>query len=290
MNPQFYNIALIYASLSKNRTAKYIAEIAAQLCHIPIPIHCDTIPLRELADTDLSKYQALISIQVNEEHIRSLLSFNGPIVSIHDCHFPKLPVSQISWDNVAIGHLSGEFFLEKGLKHFAYLDTDRDQECGERCKGFVEAVQLAGHKVEVFPSDVFSFHPSNSNFFDANKALNEWINSLVKPTALLISQESMAHEFVSYCQRIGVSIPEEIQLLSVGNDEMICGLSTPAISSVELDYKNAAIQAIQSVKQSFENKTIPVPLVHKSFEPIEIIQRRSTSATAVNECLCIPSR
>ncbi len=278
----FQKVALVYHSLAKDRTSKYIAELAVQISQQALPIHCDSIPYRTLSQRSLSDYEAIIAIQLTPSELQILSSFDAALISIHDHFFGFLNIPQVSWDHTAIGHLCAEFFIDKGLKNFAYLRCRNDSTLDEQVHAYQEAVELTGGKVSVFSMDtpLFSDHETNCRL-SQHSDFRHWITALPKPTALLIADEFIAHQFVEFTHETGISIPEEICLLSIGNDEMICGLSNPAISSVELDYRNAASEAVQILQMKISCQEVACANPHRSLEPVEIVQRRSTDANAV---------
>ena len=77
-----------------------------------------------------------------------------------------------------------------------------------------------------------------------------------------------------------LSVPEEVAVLGVDNDELVCNLSSPSLSSIELDFERAGFGAAQHlnklIKKKTENKIIPV-------SPIDVVKRRSTDILAISD-------
>jgi len=276
-----FKIALIHGSLQTKGTLRYLSEIASQISEISGNLHCDTLNIEDISPTRLSEYQAIVLIHVDPESFANLLPEIStiPCVSIDENYSPKLPFPQIIPENTAIGHLCGEFFLDKGLQHFAFVVNSKNPSGIEQLKGFKEAVELTGHKCS---SWIFN---ETKNFLDTSSLEGQpdflkWLQNLPKPLGLVIPDEVIAHEFIPYCNDLGISIPEEVLLLSIGNDPLICGLSCPAISSVELDYRSAARMALKTV-YPFATNRINTNENKIVIEPVDIVQRRSTDAQAV---------
>lgn len=83
------------------------------------------------------------------------------------------------------------------------------------------------------------------------------------------------------CQLAGLAVPEQVAVLGVDNDEVICELSDPPLSSIEPDthrigYEGAALLDRLMQGRPPAAKTISVP-------PLGIIARRSSDAMAVDD-------
>ena len=74
-----------------------------------------------------------------------------PLIDLNDA--PLIPdVPKIRPDNLAVGHMGAEHFLERGFKHFAFCGLTESW-AQERRAGFVEALRLAGHTCSVLEAD-----------------------------------------------------------------------------------------------------------------------------------------
>ncbi len=75
-----------------------------------------------------------------------------PLVDLDDT--PVIPgVPKIRPDNVALGHLAAEHFLERGHRHYAFAGFSSESYSCERRDGFVEALALAGHSCALLEMD-----------------------------------------------------------------------------------------------------------------------------------------
>jgi hypothetical protein len=64
-------------------------------------------------------------------------------------------------------------------------------------------------------------------------SLAAWLEALPKPVGLLAANDSRARQVLDVCRAIGVRVPEEVAVLGIDNDEMVCQLSSPLLSSIE---------------------------------------------------------
>jgi LacI family transcriptional regulator len=83
------------------------------------------------------------------------------------------------------------------------------------------------------------------------------------------------------CRQAGIRIPEEIAVLGVDNDETICNLSDPPLSSIVLDTEKAGYEAARLMDNLINNKTQSVYDI--IVEPTQVITRQSTDIYAAND-------
>jgi len=144
------------------------------------------------------------------------------------------------------GKLGAEYFLKKGFKNFAFYGFNNIVWSRERAEGFEERVQEAGYNVDYYQAedadsaDLWYYKPS---------ALSEWLKSLPKPVALMTCDDNQGHHVTEAARHAGIRIPDEVAVLGVDNDEMVCDLSDPALSSIELDTEKGGYEAARLMEK-----------------------------------------
>ena len=110
--------------------------------------------------------------------------------------------------------------------------------------------------------------------------ISEWLKSLPKPVCVFAANDDGAVYILQACKIAGLPVPEEVAVLGVDNDELVCNLSSPPLSSMELDFENAGFLAARHLDE----------LMHKKAEhrvilvrPLEIIGRRSTDILVLDD-------
>lgn len=83
------------------------------------------------------------------------------------------------------------------------------------------------------------------------------------------------------CRVCDIAVPEQIAVLGVDNDAVICGVTNPPLSSVDLDsrqigYHAAALLHRRMTGRSQRSKTIWIP-------PSHIVTRQSSDVLAVSD-------
>src|SRR5690606_6678540 len=110
----------------------------------------------------------------------------------------------------------------------------------ERAEGFESRVSEAGFSVNYFEhkkarsSEIWYYKPSS---------LSQWLTSLPKPIALMACDDNQGQHITEACRHSKIRIPEEVAVLGVDNDEMICEFSDPPLSSIGQDAETGGYEA-----------------------------------------------
>ncbi len=166
------------------------------------------------------KWHGVISRHTTPALVAACRERGMPLVDLNDVEpFPGVP--KIRPDNVGIGHLGAEHFIERGYQKFGFAGFANSCWSRERRDGFVEAVRLAGRDCSVFDVD----YPGDLTPFWEEKQIGvllEWIRALPKPVALMACNDLRAQQLISAAQAGGILVPEEVAILGANNDSIRC--------------------------------------------------------------------
>jgi LacI family transcriptional regulator len=102
---------------------------------------------------------------------------------------------------------------------------------------------------------------------------------LPKPAGVLICSDQRGSQFLEACRRAGVSVPNELAVVGVDNDEPLCEVCLPPLSSVEPGHLNVGYQAAALLDALLRGDSPPrKPL---QLQPLETVTRLSSDALAV---------
>lgn len=210
----------------------------------------------------------------NDEEVKKFTQANIPVIA-QDFKERFTDIPNITGDYRETGRLGAEYFLKKGFKNFAFYGFGNIVWSRERAEGFEERVREAGYDLhyhelkESSSTDLWYYKPS---------ALSEWLKSLPKPIALMTCDDNQGHHITEAARHAGIRIPDEVSVLGVDNDEMICDLSDPPLSSIELDSEKSGYEAARLMEQMIESKTCSGPdVIVKS---TQVVTRHSTDIFA----------
>lgn len=223
------------------------------------------------------KWHGVISRHTTPGLVEICRSLKIPLVDLNDVP-PFEGIPKIRPDNMGLGHLGAEHFLERGYQHFGFAGFANEAWSCERRDGFVEALQLAGRSCDVF--DVNYPGDLTPEWDDAQELLlGKWLKRLPKPAAVMASTDMRARQVVSAAQAVGVLVPEEVAILGANNDLTRCELAHPPLSSVapnafQSGYRAAELLALMLEGRQPEN-------YDQRVDPLGVIARRSTDALAI---------
>lgn len=169
------------------------------------------------------------------------------------------------------GELGAAYFLKKGFKNFAFYGFKNIVWSRERSEGFEKKVQEAGYKVHYFEHknarsmNLWYYKPS---------VLSQWLKSLPKPIALMACDDNQALHISEASKHAGLRIPEDVAVLGVDNDENICFLSDPPLSSISLDVEKGGYEAAKLMNNLIlKQKKVSNDILIK---PTRVVTRTST--------------
>lgn len=176
------------------------------------------------------------------------------------------------------GQMGADYFLKKGFTNFAFYGFNDIVWSRERAEGFEGHLRSKGHKVHYFEhkksrsTELWYYKPSS---------LSRWLKSLPKPIGLMTCDDNQGQHITEACRHVGIRIPEEVAVLGVDNDEMICDLSDPPLSSIALDVEKGGYDAAKLLDQMIKHGTAGYYDI--IVRPTQVITRHSTDIYATND-------
>lgn len=177
----------------------------------------------------------------------------------------------VSFDSAAAGLMGAEHLLGFGLPCYAYVGYwERVTWDAQRERAFGAAVRRAGKAYRRFPIEAESGA--------ANRAarLQSWLRELPLPCGVMAANDRVAEEVLNACQKIGIAVPDELVVLGVDNDRVLCENLTPTLSTIVPDEMlegnlsvELLIRQIEAGKRGVARKIVRVP-------PLNVQTRQST--------------
>lgn len=221
------------------------------------------------------KADAVIA-QLSDINIAALNKLKIPIV-IQNYRDRHATISNLTGDYYRTGVMAAEFFLQKGFRFFAYYGFSDTVWMRERGAGFENALKEKGYDIYLFQK---TRNTGNTDkwTFDADK-VSTWLSGLPKPIAMFACDDYHALQITEVCKVFNINVPDDISVLGVDNDELLCSISNPPLSSIELDVQNGGYELGRLLHDLIEKrKQPPVNIV---IRPLRIVTRGSTEYFAV---------
>lgn len=199
----------------------------------------------------------------------------------------KLPVVDVSatgalsgvpWvetHDESIAQLAIDHFVERGFRHFAFCGDDQFAWSRYRREGMQRLLEKSGQRCHTFGSS------KSRRLGDDDARLTDWILKLPKPVGVLCCYDLRGRHLIEICQRNRIAVPEQVAVLGVDNDELVCNLAEIPLSSVIPDSQGAGYLAAKLLSEMLSGRTV-APTAHL-LKPIGIVTRQSTDSLAIDD-------
>jgi len=217
------------------------------------------------------------------DKLEEVVAFGLPAVVIGHWRTEVSCLLNVVTDSERIGRMAAEHLLACGFKKFAYCGCRASLEENTpwselRRQSFSDRIGQAGWSCENFPIPPLS---RGLSWLRERGLMARWLQSLPKPLGLMAANDDRARQVDEACKVAGVLVPSEVGIIGVDNDEVVCGLSDPPLSSVAVNFDRAGYEAASALDCLMKGRQ-PVPariVVH----PTHIVVRRSTDVVAVED-------
>lgn len=198
-------------------------------------LYVEENPLEKLAVLRAHSWDGVIA-NLDERRIAAVVSpLHAPVVGVggrYGWYDPAAAIPYVAIDDEAVARLAFEHLAERGFTQFAYCGYARTRVNGwsaDRARSFARFVRQAGCRLFVYNGRQATMR----NWGQLQNELAAWVASLPKPVGLMACNDPRARHVLEACRRIGVRIPEEVALVSVDDDAVLCELTDPPVTSVD---------------------------------------------------------
>jgi len=209
---------------------------------------------------------------------KELLKLKIPtILAIHDSSYPKdLPV--IRTDSISIAKMASWHFIEKGFKNLAFCGFDGYDWSEERKYYFNQFNSVAGIKTYNFRQ---SKNKKKLTWENEQKHVRKWIESLPKPVGVFAGNDDRGQHILEVCKLINLKVPEDVAVIGVDNDPLVCELEDPPLTSIALNVEAAGFGAARLLDRLMNNEKVAERQIVVA--PSHIVQRQSSDILAVDD-------
>ncbi len=201
-----------------------------------------------------------------------------PVVDLNDL-YENLRFPWVGSNHRAIGALGAKHFLERGFRHFAFCGFSNELWAGQRRDGFCEIVGKNNLPIPVYESP---WRGATVSRWDLElEQLGKWLAALPKPIGVMACNDVRALHLLDACHKTGLLVPEEVAVVGVDNEEIICELCNPPLSSVEPAPESVGYQAAELLDKLMNGESCPAGRI--LVDPIRVVTRRSSDTLATKD-------
>ena len=214
------------------------------------------------------------------KYSEKILSLNIPTaVCVHESKNVNADVT-ITTDAAEIARLAAAYFKKRKYENYAFSGQTLNWWGKDRSDCFCQAIADAG-----FKTDVYGYSPPTGKitWSKSQTCMIQWLKSLPKPVAIMAETDPHGLYVLECCKAAGLSVPGDVAVLGVDNDELFCEFSTPSLSSVNLDTVSAGYLAAESLDKLMSGKKIASKTIFARAS--HVVSRASTDMVATKDTL-----
>jgi LacI family transcriptional regulator len=192
-------------------------------------------------------------------------------------HVPNIP--WVETDDAEISRLAADHLLERGFRNLAFVGDPGFNWSLWREQHFSRMIRERGCR--------YLAHQSVSRLDDRyswnseHRKLAKWLKSLPKPVGIMACYDIKAQEVLDVCRELDLAVPEQVAVIGADNDELLCNLSDPPLSSVIPNSHRAGYEAAHLLDRMMAGHTVPSDAI--LVRPIGIEVRQSTDTLAIED-------
>lgn len=190
---------------------------------------------------------------------------------------PSIP--WVETDDEALTRAAVDHLLQRGFRQFGFCGEPRFNWSKWRREHFEQMVAASGGQCHVNESTTAPGKPVS--YQREHRRLVAWVRKLPKPIGVMACYDIKGQQLLDACREAGVAVPEEVAVIGVDNDDLLCNLATPPLSSVipnthRTGYQAAALLGRMMAGEKLDEQSHRIP-------PLGIATRQSTEILAIDD-------
>lgn len=184
----------------------------------------------------------------------------------------------IATDNQAIGVMAAEHLMSHGFRRFAYCGFDDLYWSVERGQAFSTRIEQESFEFYLYEQP----KTKTKRFWDQELAtMAKWLKSLPKPIGVMACVDDRSQHIMHACKMARLDIPTEVAIVGVDNDELVCRLANPQLSSIALGAERAGYEAAELLDRLMAGETCSDAVILT--QPTHVVTRQSTDVMAMED-------
>ena len=221
--------------------------------------------------------------RVDTHSVGRLRKLQVPVVDVR-CrhHFDHMP--RVDTDDEAVAQLAFDHLRERGFEQFAFCGYASTHYSTTRLEFFRKLTQAGGFPLSVYESPSAAAPGTTAteqSGISDSTGMAEWLQTLEPPTGLFVCNDIRGQQVLNVCRLAEVDVPDSIGVVSVDDDEAICPLCDPPLSSVQPDAQGVGYRAAEILQELIHGAQADSGL--ELIAPKGVTSRLSTQALATHD-------
>lgn len=215
------------------------------------------------------------------ERLPQIASFLDEFPSVSEYQF-----CEIRADSKAIARMAAQHLVDRRFTHFAFCGFSRCPWSSIRERHFTRYLRTRGFTCDQHLIRLTPWWRPNwiRSIKHEQPSLIKWLISLPKPVGLMACNDTCGQEVLEACALAQLHVPDEVAVVGVDNDELMCEVSNLPLSSVSLELDNAGYESAQLLEGLMSGK---VKGRHVIKIAPAVVARRTSTDTQVQDDLVV---
>lgn len=221
----------------------------------------------------------IISRATTPKLLEAVARTGVPLVEVTDRRGDS-DLPQVRSDDTATGRMGAEHLLERGFQRFGFCGFKGEAWSQRREEAFVAAVESkTDAKCSCFNSP---WHGPAARAWEAEQeSIVAWLKHFEPPFAVMACNDVRGQHVIEACSKLNLAIPEQAAVLGVDNDELLCRVCSPTLSSVIPNAEKVGFRAAELLSRLMNGHVVDEPT--QMIQPLGVATRQSTDVVAIDD-------
>jgi LacI family transcriptional regulator len=220
----------------------------------------------------------------NRQMARAIAKLKLPAVDLRFL-LPGLRLPSVRTDDEGIARLAAEHLMERGFRHFAFCGFNGADYSDLRRQKFSGRISAEGFRCHIFEAPNQLREATTLEYEEYGLKYEDqvavWLKGLPKPVGLMACNDIRGQQVLTACRAVGLAVPDEVAVLGVDNDDVLCELSDPPLSSIMPNSERIGYEAAALLDRMMAGRKPPADPVMVA--PAGVVTRRSTEVLAMDD-------
>jgi LacI family transcriptional regulator len=220
-----------------------------------------------------------IIARIQNDRIAQAVQATGlPVVDVLGM-VPDTGIPLVHVDDREISRLAAEHLLERGFRQFGFFGIAEENWSKWRRDAFREWIEQAGYGIHT--CELPRHGRGLATWEGRENRVARWIQQLPKPIGIMVCSDQRGLDFLEACRRAGVTVPDEVAVIGVDNDDALCEVANPPLSSVWPAHRQVGYEAAALLDRLMSGQARPPqPII---IAPGGVVTRQSTDVLAIED-------
>ena len=257
---------------------KGIKQYAEAMRHwVLMPVIADPRAVRALGKL---KVDGLISWLFRSSIAALASALERPWVSVCGV-VPDEQIPRVGPDDFLMGQLAAEHLLGCGIRRFAFIGHTYHAGSDRREAGFRQTIERAGYSLDHYHEHGPRLFKSTTQGWAPNRSFRRWVLTLPRQVGVATFYDFLGLQLSEACREAGLRVPEDVAIVGMGNDDLLCDFARPSLSSVAVATEQIGYQAAALLDRLMNGHAPPAqPIL---VPPPGVVARQSSDVLAIDD-------